>query len=220
MYYNNMYNNGGVHIETVGETRMKMSDESGDVGETSANWDLEYNNDERGRGGVEGEIEATQNGETTRYKLQMDNRDLAQLFSKPHENGMIGERLMSDFAMPRKRRVPQQEVMFIREPQMIDDSLGEIMQLVQRRQQPPKRGRSRHMKFIYNSGPTHRRRHRTRVKSTIKSPARSSVERFTSQSMPIKRTRRQRLKKILPSRKVTSDKHSFRSNIPLTEINA
>ena len=203
MYYNDVYNNRGVHIETVGETRMKMTDESGDLGETSANWDLEYNNDARGRGGVDGEIEATQNGETTRYKLQMDNRDLAQLFSTPHENGMIGERLRRDFAMPRKRRVPQQELMFTREePQMMDESLSTIMKLMQQgQQQGQQRDRSRRMKFIYNSGP-----------------------RRSSRRM--KRTRRRRLRTLLPisrraSRKSSSHrKHSFRSNIPLTEINA
>jgi len=203
MYYNN-YDNGGVHIETVGETRMKMTDESGDIGETHANWDLEYNNDAHGRGGVDGEIEATQNGETTRYKLQMDNRDLAELFSTPHKNGMIGERLRSDFAMPRKRRVPRQDLMFVRkepqmmeEPQMMDDSLNEMMRLMQQQPRRPT-NRSRRMKFIYNSGPRH------------------SVRR--------QRTTRKRLRTRVPSygrasRKSPSKKHSYRSNIPLTEIN-
>jgi hypothetical protein len=205
MYYKDAYNDGGVRIETVGETRMKMSDESGDLGETSANWDLEYTNDARGRGGVDGEIEATQNGETTRYKLQMDNRDLAQLFSTPHENGMIGERLRRDFAMPRKRRVPQQELMFMREePQMMDESLSTIMKLMQQGQQQ-RQDRSRRMKFIYNSGPRlSSRRHRMRPR--------------------MKRTRRHRLRTLLPSMKASRKssshgKRSFRSNIPLTEIN-
>jgi len=199
--YNNMYDNGGVHIETVGKSRMKMMDSSGVHNETNANWDLEYNNDAYGRGGLEGEVEAMENGERTKYRVQMDNQDLAQIFSAPHRQGMLGTRLANDFQMPRRRRQQQQqpfgEMIFIDQGQgqdqgqVMDDSL---MQLVKAMQQGT--NRRRRMQINYNSSP--------RYKYT-----------------PLKRTRRRRLRRRRSSSSsIKRRSRGFRSNLPLTEINA
>lgn len=192
-----MYNDDGgnsAHIESVGETKIQMMGPSGEMDETRANWDVVYNNDEYGRGGVEGIIEASNNGNTERYKLQMDNKDLAQLFSAPYKTGALDNRLKNDFAMPRRRRA-RNNIMFITEPEMnpqiVDNSLGELLQMMEMRGQP---NRSRRINVDYLSGPLRRRpRHVTK-----------------------RRRRRHRTRRLRRRRPVSSER---RSNIPLTEIN-
>lgn len=211
--YNNTYDNGGVHIETVGKSRMKMMDSSGAHNETNANWDLEYNNDAYGRGGLEGDVEATENGETTKYRVQMDNQDLAQIFSAPHRQGMLGTRLTNDFQMPRRRRSQQQpfgEMIIIDQDQgqVMDDSLMQLVKAMQQgtrtqgtmqqgtRTQDP--NRRRRMQINYSSSPRYKSRNR-------------------------RMTRRRRLRRRRPSSSSSSIKRQsrgFRSNLPLTEINA
>lgn len=216
MFYNDGYDDGyndgdnndhKVHIETVGETRMKMMDSSGRRNETNANWDLAYNNDAYGRGGLEGDVETMENGKRNKYRLQMDNKDLAQIFSAPHQRGLINKRLMEDFQMPRRRlssqgpltTEPLMEMMVIDDrPPIIDESLMQIMRAMQRPNIPQ---RSRRMRIDYSSGPKDRRRN-----SLIKRIKRTRRKRRRSRSRGIKR----------PS---SSKRYSLRSNIPLTEIN-
>jgi hypothetical protein len=241
--YNDMYNDGGVHIETVGETRMRMFGSDGNHDETNAKWDLKYNNDAYGRGGLEGDINATENGETTKYRVQMDNRDLAQIFSAPHRQGMLGTRLANDFQMPRRRRQPIFNDMVIveqepeQEPeqaQVMDDSLMQLVRAMQQgtsrqgtsrqgtsRQGTSRQGtsrqidpnRSRRMQINYSSGPRRRHKsHRLKRMLPIRGPIRGTIS--SPISRPVsgrRRTRRRRLRRKTPS---------FRSNVPLTEINA
>ena len=227
--YNSMYNNGGVHIETVGETRMRMFDSDGEHDETNANWDLKYNNDAYGRGGLEGDINATENGETTKYRVQMDNRDLAQIFSAPHRQGMLGTRLANDFQMPRRRRQPLFNDMMIVEQEpsqepVMDDSLMQLVRAMQQgtsRQGTIRQGtirqidpnRSRRMQINYSSGPrsrhkSHRLKRMLPIRGTIREPIRVPIRE------PMRRRRRTR------RRRLRSKTPSFRSNVPLTEINA
>jgi hypothetical protein len=209
MFYNDGHNNGynndhKVHIETVGETRMKMMDSSGRTNETNANWDLAYNNDAYGRGGLEGDVETMENGKRNKYRLQMDNEDLAQIFSAPHRRGSLNKRLINDFQMSHRRpfsqgpltTAPLMKMMIIDDrPPIMDESLMQIMRAMQRPNIPQ---RSRRMRIDYSSGPKDRRRHPL-IKKTRR-------RRRRSRSRGIKR----------PS---SSKRYSLRSNIPLTEIN-
>lgn len=205
-YNNNNINHNDVHIETMGETRIKMMDETGRTNEANANWDLEYNDDAYGRGGLEGEVEILENGQRNKYRLKMDNRDLAQIFSTPHERGMLNRRLMDDFQMPVRRQpfsepFGQMTIVDERSP-IMDDSLMQIAKLIQ--QQHPQR--SRRMHIDYSSGPKNRHMHISRRKkhSTNQSPRRRKTHR----------------RKLRIRKSSSSKRNSLRSNVPLTEINA
>jgi hypothetical protein len=227
MIYKRMFRNNhgsGVHIETVGETRIKMMDGTGRSNDTSANWNLEYNNDAYGRGGLEGEVEATEDDETTRYRLEMDNNDLAQIFSAPQRQGLLNKRLMDDFQMPRRRRMmPRMEESDVEEPikmfvmderPVMDDSLMQMMRAVQGANRRVNPNRSRRMRIEYVSGPRHSLRHgrRSGRNRSYKWNRRNNL------MNPMRRTRRRRSLRI--KKPSSSEKQSFRSNLPLTEINA
>lgn len=211
---NNDYDNDNgnkVHIETVGETRMKMIDSSGRRNETNANWDLSYNNDAYGRGGLEGDVETLENGKRSKYRLQMDNEDLAKIFSAPQQQGMLNRRLMDDFQMPQRRPLMEPMMIIEEQPQIMDDSLMQIMRALQQQQQKTNRHmnpqRSRRMHIDYSSGPRRSRKHRShRIKHLINPLLKTRT-----------RTRRRRSKGI--KRPSSSKRYSLRSNIPLTEIN-
>jgi hypothetical protein len=201
------YNDGIVHIETVGETNAKITDGTGEQKETNATWNLEYNNDAYGRGGLEGDVETTQNGRKLKYRLQMDNEDLAQIFSTPQMRGTLNERLENDFHMPRRRKMqsfPIDMMIIENEQPVIDDALMQIIQSVQeqdgRRRQVPS-NRSRRLRIEYNSRP--RRSHKFNRKKHSKKTTR------------INHRRRRKVKKSSSSKR-----DSFGSNVPLTEINA
>ena len=209
--YDNANDNGNkVRIETVGETRMKMIDSSGRRNETNANWDLSYNNDAYGRGGLEGDVETLENGKRSKYRLQMDNEDLAKIFSAPQQQGMLNRRLMDDFQMPRRRPLMEPMMIIEEQPQIMDNSLMQIMRALQQQHKTNRHmnpQRSRRMHIDYSSGPRRSHKHRShRIKHLINPLLK-----------PRTRTRRRRSKGI--KRPSSSKRYSLRSNIPLTEIN-
>lgn len=224
MIYKRMFRNNhgsGVHIETVGETRMKMMDGTGRSNDTSANWNLEYNNDAYGRGGLEGDVEATEDGETTRYRLEMDNNDLAQIFSAPQRQGLLNKRLMDDFQMTRMEEPYAEEPikLFVMDEQpVMDDSLMQMMRAVQGANRRVNPNRSRRMRIDYVSGP---RRSLRRSLSRNRNHKRNRSYKWNRRNHlinPMRRTRRRRSLRI--KKPSSSEKQSFRSNLPLTEINA
>lgn len=201
-----------VHIETVGETRMRTSTGFGQTNETNANWNLEYNNDAYGRGGLEGDVETLENGKRNKYRLQMDNEDLSKIFSAPHEQGLLNKRLMTDFQMPMRSQQPVLEpMMFIEErPPIMDESLMQIVKMMQ--QQQPRHSphqRSRRMRIDYSSGPrshrhtrAKRRRHKYLINPILRRPS-----------------RRRRRRSLRIRKPISSKRQSLRSNVPLTELN-
>lgn len=227
-----MHNLDNVYVKTVGSTTTEFADGRSHPHKTNAKWDLEYNNDGINQGGVQGTIETDQDGRKERYKLEMDNDDLARVFGMPSSKGNMLSRLQTDFEMPRRR--VQQELghipiqIFNDEPEMLfrepyqeasDDypSFNDDMMLFAPMEQSFFEHRAPTIMRIAPMRRTHGRKHLLRT-----NPSRKRRIHINYSSGPARVRRHHTVKRRRTPYKKSSRKSSRtsrKSNLPLTEIN-